>query len=87
MKYENRKIFRHIIIGLLEKSGIMRSPIREKFISLSWRIYNSPNGNIKIYANKFEKNRYEDIIKKIKQHRAWGNYLYLITNGNPTRLL
>ena len=88
MKYENYRKFRHTLLELLNKTKVMQSPIREKFFRLSWRIYNSlPNGKVKLFANRFEKNRYEYIIKEMMQNRIWGSYLYLITDGDPKRFL
>lgn len=65
----------------------MQSPTSEKFISLSWQVYTSPKDNLKLFANRFEKNRYKDYIKKMKKKKQFGNYLYIITGGNPTNLL
>ncbi len=87
MKYNNRCKFRHALVELLEQSGIMQSPTREKFISLSWKVYTSPKDNLKLFANRFEKNRYDVYFKKIKKKKLWGKYLYIITDGNHINLL
>lgn len=87
MKYDNRSKFRHVLVKLLEQAEIKQSPPREKFISLSWQVYTSPKDNLKLFANRFGKNRYDDYIKKIKKKKLLGNYLYIITDGNPTNLL
>lgn len=87
MKHDNRSKFRHVLVELLEQSGIMRSPTREKFISLSWQVYTSPQDNLKLFANRFEKNRYDVYFKKLKKKKLWGKYLYIITDGNPINLL
>lgn len=86
MKYDNRCKFRHVLCGILNRSQISVGPLRESFISTSWQMYKSPHGGMKLFANIYGRNRYETIIKNLKKSKLWGNYLILITDGDPKRL-
>ena len=87
MKYDNHRKFRHELVKILDRSKISQSPLRESFITLSWRKYNSQDRKIKLFKSFLEKFKYEDLKKKMLKAKAWGSYLYLITDGDPKKLL
>lgn len=82
MKYENRKRFKYALGLLMNKSRITSGPLRERFISLSWKKYKSQDKSVKLFANPMEKNSFNSILKKMNENKTWGSYIYLMTDGN-----
>ena len=87
MKYDNHRKFRFELVRLLKRSRISQSPLREDFISLSWRKYKSHDSTTILFDSSFERAKYEKIKKNMIKQITWGAYLYLMTDGNLPKII
>ena len=87
MKFDNHRKFRYELVKVLKKSKISPSPLREDFISLSWRKYKSQNRKSILFDTAFKRAKYRNLRKTMLKEKTWGCYLSLMTDGDLTMFL